>query len=74
MEPELGFVPTHSSGVTTVSGRLFRGGEEISEEALERDFAVVRPLPVVEVQDGELAVPPLEYASIASRPEPARLI
>jgi hypothetical protein len=67
-------VPMFTSGSTTSSGRLFRGGEEVTEDALDRGFAVIRPLPTVEIEDGELAVPPLEYASIASRPEPARLI
>lgn len=45
------------------------------EMAEDRDFAVVRPFPVVELADGDdLVVAPLEFASIASRPEPVRVI
>jgi hypothetical protein len=48
------------------------------EHAVEddsRSFAVVRPLPTVTLpRDGELEVPPLEYASIAASPEPVRVI
>jgi hypothetical protein len=40
----------------------------------ERGFGVVRPLPVTRLpRNGETVVPPMEYASIASRPEPVRV-
>jgi hypothetical protein len=44
------------------------------EHETELAFAVVRPLPVCRLAEGELVLAPLEYSTLASRPEPCRVI
>jgi hypothetical protein len=68
---ELAFAP--SCRPAWASEEMLGAAEPLPDESGR--FGVVRPLPVIELGDrAELQVAPLEYASIASRPEPVRVI